>query len=177
MAKDDYIEINGIQYLMSNLSMADITPCGDIGRSITLNNFVGGWKKSTYQFFVSTPIGPIERSLWETTAYHLITNAEETELYGWLQEYVVTSCAWLRSKKDIDSYALELHIGRIFDNPAWVGFIPFNTAHRPAALEGVELVQVTPPCCQKPGYVTKAQIDYGIPHSAYCPHCGRWFHL
>ena len=55
--------------------------------------------------------------------------------------------------------ALQLHISRIFDNPRWVNFIPFNREYRPEVLEHASLVTVINECCGKPGEVTQEQID------------------
>ena len=43
------------------------------------------------------------------------------------------NCAWLRTLAEIEQEALELHAARIFDNPAWDGYIDFNKQYRPNA--------------------------------------------
>ena len=70
--------------------------------------------------------------------------------------------------------ALQLHISRIFDNPRWVNFIPFNREYRPEVLEHASLVTVINECCGKPGEVTQEQIDGACTGTVACPHCGRW---
>ena len=70
--------------------------------------------------------------------------------------------------------ALQLHISRIFDNPRWVNFIPFNREYRPEVLEHANLVTVINECCGKPGEVTQEQIDGACTGTVACPHCGRW---
>lgn len=174
MERNDII-IGEKRYYIDNLQMSDIRHLYRSHRAeITVLNHR---KTTTYRADIVTPLGQIPLEQWKQIATQLIQRDNETEIYEQLKQYVIDTCAYLRGTDHLEEYALELHTNRIFDNPAWVGFIPFNTAHRPAAIKDIELVLVTPPCCQKPGYVTKAQIDYGIPDSAYCPHCGRWFHL
>lgn len=78
------------------------------------------------------------------------------------------------SARTVRHKALQLHISRIFDNPRWVNFIPFNREYRPEVLEHASLVTVINECCGKPGEVTQEQIDGACTGTVACPHCGRW---
>lgn len=80
------------------------------------------------------------------------------------------------SRKEMEMTALELHMARIFDDPLWVDYIPFNRKYRPEVLHSARLVWVKTECCGIPGQITQEQLDksagntLGIP----CPNCGRW---
>lgn len=91
-------------------------------------------------------------------------------LLQWEKEhnYAKSSAAELREK------ALELHSARIFDNPEWVCYIPFNKRFRPDVLEQAHIVTVVNECCGLPGEVTQEQIDRAYNKTVACPHCGRW---
>ena len=80
----------------------------------------------------------------------------------------------IRWRYGVRHKALQLHISRIFDNPRWVNFIPFNREYRPEVLEHASLVTVINECCGKPGEVTQEQIDGACTGTVACPHCGRW---
>ena len=102
---------------------------------------------------VQTSLGEIEKGVWYQAAEALIQKA---------------------SARTVRHKALQLHISRIFDNPRWVNFIPFNREYRPEVLEHASLVTVINECCGKPGEVTQEQIDGACTGTVACPHCGRW---
>ena len=84
-----------------------------------------------------TGIGDLEFPVWETLVRDLIHRSGEDELLNsliaWLED-----APWLRTKRDKELYALELHAGRIFDNPDWVDYAAFNRKYRPDKLQGDE---------------------------------------
>lgn len=84
--------------------------------------------------------------------------------------------AWYlrESPSQIRKAAMQLHIDRIFENPRWVDFVPFNRQYRPEILQTAHLVTVVNECCQKPGVVTQEQIDASDNGTVACPCCGRW---
>ena len=79
-----------------------------------------------------------------------------------------------RSPAQIREEALELYSMRIFDQPEWVVYIPFNRRFRPDVLDGAHIVTVINDCCKKPEEVTQEQIDRAYGGTVACPHCGRW---
>ena len=67
-----------------------------------------------------------------------------------------------------------MHVARLFDNPLWADYVPFNRKYRPDALKAAHLVTVINECCKKPGEVTQEQIDHALNGTIACPCCGRW---
>lgn len=129
---------------------------------------------------VMTNAGEFEEAEWRRLVEELIAREGETSLQSNLREWTKEHCKWLQSKEEISRYALELHAARIFDDPCWVGFIPFNRKYRPTAMEGVEVVSLITICCRTPGQVTRAHYDsnagrsYDGRKTVCCPICGRW---
>ena len=129
-------------------------------------------KKFIPRLGVLTKIGDIEVDVWCGLAEELIIRAGEEELLENLILYV-KNLPWTHrdSKKEQRVRALQLHTSRIFDNPAWVSFIPFNEKWRPEALIGIDIIEITQSCCQMPGKVTKQQLEH-YTDKIFCPHCG-----
>lgn len=76
-------------------------------------------------------------------------------LLEWEQEHNYCNS----SPKEMEMTALELHMARIFDDPLWVAYIPFNRKYRPEVLESARLVWVQTECCGIPGQITQEQLD------------------
>lgn len=93
-----------------------------------------------------------------------------TYLIQWCTEhnYIGASAAELRKE------ALQLHIDRIFDNPQWGGYLPFNKRYRPEVWRAAHIVYVRNECCRKISPVTQEQIDHVYNGTIPCAHCGRW---
>lgn len=92
------------------------------------------------------------------------------QLIQWCSEHNFTGA----SAAEIRREALQLHTSRIFDNPQWVGYLPFNKRYRPEIWDAANIVFVRMKCCPKPGAVTQEQIDRSYMGQIACPHCGRW---
>ena len=108
---------------------------------------------------VKTRLGEIEVKVWCQAAEKLIREKGEQELLGYLIQWC-SELNFLKESADrIRKRALQLHVDRIFDNPRWVDFVPFNRRYRPDVLNTAHLVTVVNECCQKPGVVTQEQID------------------
>lgn len=123
---------------------------------------------------VQTDLGEVERGVWYQAAEFLIQRAGEQRLLEALTDWESRHNYTKDSARTVRQRALRLHISRIFDNPRWISFIPFNREYRPEALEYANLVTVINECCGKPGEVTREQIDGACDGTAACPHCGRW---
>ena len=81
----------------------------------------------------------------------------------------------------MEEYALSLHAARIFEDPAWADYVPFNRQYRPEILETAKLVWIKTSCCPKAGQITEKQLEKAV-YMGYrirCPHCGRFgdFHV
>ena len=129
-----------------------------------------------YRNGVMTEIGDVELSIWCKLAEGLIEREGEKDLLLKLIKYLKEKPYPMHhNQAETYQYALELHISRIFDNPAWVDYIPFNRKHRPEAVGQKQFIHVSTPCCQKPGEITSEQIRFdGSEKKTFCPHCGRF---
>lgn len=109
---------------------------------------------------VKTNIGEIEEKDWCRLAEAIIERDGETHLLTYLiqwcteHNYIGASAAELRKE------ALQLHIDRIFDNPQWGGYLPFNKRYRPEVWRAAHIVYVRNECCRKISPVTQEQIDH-----------------
>ena len=126
---------------------------------------------------VKTALGEIEEKVWYQAAEKLIQQKGEQELLGYLTQWCSERNVLKESAGEIRKKALQLHVDRIFDNPRWVDFVPFNRRYRPDVLNTAHLVTVVNECCQKPGVVTQEQIDAACEGAIACPCCGRWSHF
>lgn len=121
-----------------------------------------------------TKLGEIEERNWCRLAEAAIEHARETDLLKqliqWCSEHNFTGASAAKIRRE----ALQLHTSRIFDNPQWVGYLPFNKRYRPEIWDAANIVFVRMKCCPKPGAVTQEQIDRSYMGQIACPHCGRW---
>lgn len=148
--------------------------CWRYGTGVDTSTGKGIYKKHSYRHGVMTKLGDIELKVWIQLMEQLIEKSGEQwlqdALLQWEKEhnYAKSSAAKLRET------ALELHSARIFDNPEWIYYIPFNRQFRPDELEQAHIVTVINECCGLPGDVTQEQIDRAYNGGICCPHCGRW---
>ena len=136
----------------------------------------GSGRHKVYSFWigVKTNIGEIEESVWCQAAERLIQQKGEQEILDALVQWGMEHNYLKESVRVVRKEALHHHVNRIFDNPRWVSFIPFNREYRPEVLKNARIVTVVNECCGKPGEVTQEQIDASYHGAAACPHCGRW---
>lgn len=143
------------------------------GTGIAISSGTGIYKKSGYRNGVMTDLGDIKESTWCELAEKLIQDSHEQwlldALFLWEQEHNYAK----KSKAELRVEALYAHIRRIFDDPKWAYFIPFNRRFRPAALEHAHIVTVITDCCGLPGEVTQEQVDHAYGGYIFCPLCGR----
>ena len=123
---------------------------------------------------VVTALGEVEEKVWYQLAEQLIKNAGEQQLLAHLIEWE-SECGYTKSSSDeVRKEAIHLHVSRIFDDPEWIHYLPFNKRYRPEIWEAAHIVYVRNECCQKVSAVTQEQIDRSSYSIIYCPHCGRW---
>lgn len=142
------------------------------GRSYLIHT-EGRHKVYGYRKGVMTGLGDLELKEWRRLATELVETSQEQQLYRNLLEWGKEHNNCSRSDSELEIETLELHMGRIFDDPLWVGYIPFNRKYRPEVLDPSRLVWIKTECCGKPGEVTKERLEYEdgrVP----CPVCGRW---
>ena len=144
-ANGDTISINGVEYRVSDLSFSDLSVHYFTGVAVRRLGDQHS-KSSGYRNGVMTGLGDLEYPVWETLIRDLIHRSGEDELLNSLGEDELLGSLiawlegtpWLRTKRDKELYALELHADRIFDNPDWVDYAAFNRKYRPDKLQGDE---------------------------------------
>ncbi len=123
---------------------------------------------------VQTRLGELEEKLWYQLVESLIQKAGEQALLDALIEWESNHNYTRDSPQEVRKEALRLHTARLFDDPRWIHFVPFNRKYRPEALEAAHLVTVVSECCHTPGEVTQEQIDHAANGMVACPCCGKW---
>ena len=165
---------------IGELKFTDLRVHYGTGRSIHVSG-TGRDKKFRYRYGAMTDLGDLEISKWKSLINALIERHGEQEIQRQLRQWSKAECPWLRSDDEIEEYALRLHAARIFDDPAWAGYITFNRQYRPEVFEAARLVWIKTSCCQKAGQITETQLDKAIYMDGWtrCPHCGRFssFHI
>ena len=122
--------IEEIQFTGENLTCEDLRVHHGTGRSVHISGS-GRNRVTKYRTGIQTNIGDIEISVWMDLMQQVITWLCETELQEQLQQWVKENCAWVHTSEQVEQHSLELHAARIFDNPAWTGYIDFNRRYRP----------------------------------------------
>lgn len=166
-------QINSLSEIdMEHLSFEDIR--WQYGTFHPASTGSGRDKKYSAWIGVQTDLGEVERGVWCQAAESLIQKAGEQKLLEALIDWESRHNYAKDSARTVRRKALQLHISRIFDNPRWVSFIPFNREYRPEILKNARIVIVINECCGKPGEVTQEQLDGACNGTVACPHCGRW---
>ena len=152
-------------------TMEDLYPMQGTGQEIT--NY-SGWKKTkTYRTGVATPIGDIKISLWIQLAEALIQRQGEQHILKALEKWLSERNYAEETPHEIYMNALNLHMQRIFDNPQWADYLPFNRQYRPTVLKNAHIVTIVSECCGLSGEITQEQLDHAYQNQVICPHCGR----
>lgn len=157
---------------LSTLRLNDIRWLVSTGQGIPAGQ--GTNRKTSYRQGVLTPIGDVRQDVWYELTEALIRRDGELQLLEALVEWLSAHNYTGSASKQIRYHAMELHSDRMFDNPKWVDYIPFNRLYRPELLEQAHIVTIIPACCPDPGQVTQEQIDGAYRGMVACPHCGRW---
>ena len=134
----EIISVEDRSYHVSKLGFTDLCYLYGTGRS-----FIKVGDKATrptgYRYGVMTRIDDLELSLWEALIRDLIRRSGEEALLQALMKWAAASCPWLRSSRETELYALELHSSRIFDNPKWVAYEELNQEYRPKCSNNKEV--------------------------------------
>lgn len=124
-----YFRVATADQLSDSITFEDLRVHFFTGRSILLSGS-GRDKKYTYRSGVMTDVGDIELSRWREIVHSLIDKAHEQKLHEQLLKWVKDCCPFQHTKEEIETYALELHASRIFDNPKWAAYDEFNRRYR-----------------------------------------------
>lgn len=131
-------------------------------------------KKHFSRSGVATPIGDVQEDLWYQVAEYIAKREGEEWLVDALTQWNKEHNYMKASPSELRKDALHSYARRIFDDPQWVCYVPFNRQFRPEVLESARIVSIVTDCCGIPGSVTQAQIDWAQHGQVCCPHCGRW---
>lgn len=131
-------------------------------------------KKHFSRSGVATSIGDLQEDLWYQVAEHIAKRDGEEWLVEALAQWNKAHNYCKDSPTELRRDALQSYSCRIFDDPQWVRYVPFNRQYRPEVLETARLVTVECDCCKRPGEVTQEQIDGADQGQISCPHCGCW---
>ena len=163
-----------------DITFADLRVHYGTGRSIHVSG-TGRNKKFRYRHGMMTDLGDLEIYEWKSLLNALIEHHGEQEIQQQLRQWSRAECRWLHSEDEVEEYALSLHAARIFEDPAWAGYVPFNRQYRPEILKTAKQVWIKTSCCPKAGQITEKQLEKAV-YMGYrirCPHCGRFgdFHV
>lgn len=133
----------------------------------------GRHKVYGYRKGIMTDLGDLDLKEWIRLAKELIQTSGEEKLYENLLEWGQAHNYCRQSGEELEAETLKRHMYRIFDDPLWVDYIPFNRRYRPEVLDLSRLVWVKAGCCGIPGEVTKERLEHDMERIP-CPVCGRW---
>ncbi len=159
---------------LAAVTLSDIRWKYGTGISTATGSKRAGTYKPGYRNGVMTDIGDIREDVWCQIVEHIARRDGEEWLVDALTEWGDVHNYAKSSHKEVRIEALDLYSSRIFDDPKWVGYIPFNRKYRPDIMDQSQIVTVVNTCCGKMGEVTRQQIEYAYDGKISCPHCGRW---
>ena len=133
-----------------------------------------GQKKHRSRVGVQTDYGDIEVTLWRELVHTLIEQHNERKLFNHLKVWFMKERKWLTDKLEIERNVLELHACRIFDNPLWVDFVPFNEKYRPEVLEKTDLVWVVNDADSTPQRIPREKMERDNDFSFHIHLYGKW---
>lgn len=119
------INIAGRSLPVKDLSFSDIAMLHRVGRGQTVRG-VGSDVHYVYKHSIATKVGEIEEETWYSLIEHLIEREGEQKLFEMLLEWCKQEVSWLKTKKAVRRYALELHAARIFNDEEWCGYAAFE---------------------------------------------------
>lgn len=165
-----------MQVEIKKLKFSELRVRFGTGRSFLISGS-GRDKRYGYRNGVMTELGDLEISEWKSVLTELIAYHGEQGLQEQLREWCKESYLWLHSKAEVEEEALTLHAARIFDDPAWVDYIPFNRKYRPEVLETADLVWIKTKCCNGVRQVTRTRYERLVrqgDNAVYCQACKDW---
>lgn len=161
---------------IANLSFSDLKIRYFTGRSILISD-TGHGKRYQYRNGCMTALGDLEISEWREMITELIAYRSEQELQKQLYEWCAEHTPWLHGKSEITDYALECHAARLFDDPLWADYIPFNRKYRPNVLDSTELIWAKTACCGTTQQFTVPQYQKICGQNFFCRTCNEWITL
>ena len=132
-----------------------------------------GRKKYNNRIGIQTDLGDLEIHLWSSLLRKAIEQSGEKALYNHLLAWQKQHNFVKQSKEELEEQTMDLFAGRIFDNPLWVDFVPFNRKYRPDYLATIDMVTVVNTCCRKPYQIPSERYEQIQGKDSCCEHCGR----
>lgn len=157
---------------LSAIRLAELRYLRGTGRALSKSSEKS--RQASYRRGILTPIGDIEATVWYQAIETIIQRDGEQQFFSFLLEWEAGHNYAHLTAKELRQHSLQLYSYRIFDNPKWVDFIPFNRKSRPETLEHAHIVTIINACCKLPGQVTQEQLDDAYGGTVACPHCGKW---
>ena len=124
-----YFRVATADQLADSVTFEDLSVHFFTGKAVLLSGS-GRNKKYAYRNGVMTDVGDIELSRWCELVRCQIEKAHEQTLHEQLLKWVKDCCPFQHTRDEIETYALELHAARIFDNPQWAAYDVFNQRYR-----------------------------------------------
>ena len=156
---------------LQQLSIGDLHWIHCTGKGLTIGS--GRNKKHFFRRGIQTPIGDIELSVWIKAAEYIVERDGLQEELEQLLSFASASIGSSCSRELIHARHLDMCLSKIYRNPSWVGFIPYNERYHPELLENTPMVEVIMGCCETVCTIPKAQI-HDENQTAHCPVCRRW---
>ena len=132
-----------------------------------------GRKKIICRVGKQTDLGDIEINLWKKLLKAAIEESEEKPLYRHLFAWELQHNYAKESREEVEEAAMDLFAGRIFDNPFWVDFVPFNRKYRSDYLASIDMVTAVNDCCSKPYQMPRERLEENQSGISCCGYCGR----
>ena len=117
--------VSASQFDPSKLSFRDLACQYGTGIVIRVEGS-GRGKSVVYRHGIQTEIGDFEIHDWMGLVQTLIHRAGEDEIQARLMIWDQENIQWLKSDLERQTYALDLHASRMFENPQWAGYDTFN---------------------------------------------------
>lgn len=127
--------------------------------------------------YIQCKLGWVPHPIWCILASDAIKRAGENELYEQLchhaEKYNLTGI-----HQNAQQQALEWHITRVYNDPAWYQYATFNATYRNAELRPEDMTIVACPRCNKSSIGSRAHLlsdRNNSPHFLFqCPHCKHY---
>ena len=143
------------------------------GTGVSVSHGTGRAKTYTYRSGVQTKAGNLELSVWTAAARYVVKRDGLEAEAGHLREFFTQHGYRIgRTSGAREREVLCCCISGLYQNPQWVGFVPYNQRYHPEALKKAHLVRMISVCCQTPGFVTEEQIAGSCDGKVACPVCG-----
>lgn len=143
------------------------------GTGVSIPHGAGRAKTYTYRSGVQTKAGDLKLSVWTAAAQYVVQrDGLEAEIEHLREFFTQFGYRVGRTQEEKVREILSSCISGLYQNPQWVGYVPYNQKYHPEVLKEAHLVCVTLECCREPCLVTEEQIAGSSDGKVACPICG-----